>query len=166
LGYAGVFVLMAEGLNHATAPIKAYLALFISPMAWAAGSIVSRRNPLQCSPVMGAAIQTLTAGVLMGVIGLILGEAPRYRWSAQAGWSVAYLVVAGSLIGYLCYYWLISQVTPALLGTYAYVNPAVAVWLGWWLADEQLSLWQWAGTGVILAGVVLVTLGVRRTKRL
>ena len=160
-GFFGVAVLMGEGLLHKSAPISAYVALLISPVLWAAGSIYGRRNPLQCAPLMTAALQMFIAGLLMGVIGLAAGEHERWRWTAQSWGAWAYLTIFGSCIAYGAYYWLVHNVTPALLGTYAYVNPAIAVLLGAWLGGEHLSGVQLVGTGVILGGVVAVTLGQR-----
>lgn len=160
-GFFGVAVLMGEGLLHKSAPVAAYVALLISPVLWAAGSIFGRRNPLQCAPLMTAALQMLIAGVLMGGIGLAAGEHERWRWTVQSWWAWGYLTIFGSCIAYGAYYWLVHHVTPALLGTYAYVNPAIAVLLGAWLGGEHLSPTQMIGTGVILGGVVAVTLGQR-----
>lgn len=161
IGFAGVAVLVGEGLLQHAAPVGAYVALVISPILWAAGSIYGRRNPQQCAPLMTAALQMLIAGVLMGAIGLVSGEQHRWQWTLQSWGAWAYLTVLGSCVAYGAYYWLVHNVTPALLGTYAYVNPAIAVLLGAWLGNEILSAPQLAGTGVILAGVVAVTLGQR-----
>lgn len=161
IGFVGVAVLMGEGVLRKSAPTGAYMALVVAPIFWAIGSIYGRRNPQQCSPLMTAAMQMLVAGLLMGVIGLASGEQHRWRWTAQSTWAWAYLTVFGSCIAYGAYYWLVHNVTPALLGTYAYVNPAIAVLLGAWLGAEHLSGLQLVGTGVILSGVVAVTLGQR-----
>ena len=110
---------------------------------------------------MTAALQMLIAGVLMAAIGFASDEHSRWRWTTQSTWAWAYLTVFGSCIAYGAYYWLVHNVTPALLGTYAYVNPAIAVLLGAWLGAEHLSATQMIGTGVILAGVIAVTLGQR-----
>ncbi len=164
IGFIGVAVLVGEGLNTRAAPTGAYVALIISPILWAAGSIFGRRNPQQCAPLMTAALQMLVAGVLMAGIGFASGEHERWRWTAQSTWAWAYLTVLGSCIAYGAYYWLVHNVTPALLGTYAYVNPAIAVLLGAWLGAEHLSATQLVGTGVILGGVIAVTLGQRTPK--
>lgn len=161
IGFAGVAVLVGEGLLQKAAPVGAYVALVISPILWAAGSIYGRRNPQQCAPLMTAALQMLVAGVLMAGVGLLGGEHERWRWTAQSWWAWAYLTILGSCVAYGAYYWLVHNVTPALLGTYAYVNPAIAVLLGAWLGAEVLSATQMIGTGVILAGVIAVTLGQR-----
>lgn len=161
VGFVGVAVLVGDGLLQHSAPGPAYLALIISPILWAMGSIYGRRHPLSCPPLVTAAFQMLIAGALMGLIGLAAGEGERWRWTSQSWAAWAYLTVFGSCIGYAAYYWLVHNVTPALLGTYAYVNPAVAVLLGCWLGGESLNRLQLVGTGVILIGVVLVTLSQR-----
>lgn len=161
VGFLGVAVLVGDGLLQHSAPATAYLALVISPIFWALGSIYGRRNPLSCPPLVTATFQMLIAGVLMGLIGLAAGEGERWRWTSQSWAAWAYLTVFGSCIAYGAYYWLVHNVTPAVLGTYAYVNPAVAVLLGCWLGGESLNKLQVIGTGVILVGVVLVTLSQR-----
>lgn len=165
IGVAGVAVLVGEGLMQSRAPNAAYLALGISPILWAIGSIYGRRHPLSCPPLVTAAFQMLLAGVVMGLIGLAAGEGERWRWTTQSWYAWAYLVVLGSCVGYGAYYWLVHNTTPALLGTYAYVNPAVAVLIGWGLGGETLGATQWIGTGIILVGVVMVTLSQRPARR-
>lgn len=165
VGFLGVAVLVGEGLWQKAGPVGAYIALLVSPVLWAAGSIYGRRHPLQCAPLMTAAMQMLVAGVLMAGIGVISGEPARWRWTAQSWWAWAYLTVFGSCIAYGAYYWLVHHVRPSVLGTYAYVNPAIAVLLGAWLGGEHLSHLQIAGTGVILLGVVAVTLGQRAPRK-
>lgn len=158
LGLGGVVVLVGEGLQLGHAPWFAYLALQISPLLWALGSVLSKRRPTQSSPLMSATLQTLIAGVVMTVLGLADGEAARWSWEPRALIALAYLIVFGTCLAYACFFWLVHEVTPAQLGTYAYVNPAVAVLLGAWLLDERLSAVQIAGTFIILASVVIVTL--------
>ena len=162
LGFAGVAVLVGGGIGASLAPASAYAALLLAPVLWAAGSIFSRRNPIACAPAMTAALQMCMAGAVLTALGLMLGELPRWHWQPQSTIALAYLVVFGSCIAYGAYYWLVHEVTPATLGTYAYVNPAVAVLLGWLVLGERLSPTQIAGTAIILAGVVLVTLSARR----
>jgi drug/metabolite transporter (DMT)-like permease len=157
LGFAGVGVLVGGGLSLQAAPLTAYLALIVSPVLWACGSVYSRRHPGACSPLMTAALQMCFTGVFMTLLGLALGETSEWRHDSEAYAALAYLIVFGSCLGYGAYFWLVHEVSPAALGTYAYVNPAVAVLLGWWLLDERLSATQMAGTAVILAGVVLVS---------
>ena len=112
LGFAGVAVLVSDGLVSRAAPTGAYVALMISPILWAGGSVYARRNPVACSPVVTAALQMFTASVLMAFIGLALGEPAEWRWNAQAWYALAYLAVFGSIIGYGAYFYLVHNTTP------------------------------------------------------
>jgi drug/metabolite transporter (DMT)-like permease len=162
LGFGGVAVLVQAGLSLQAAPAAAYVAMSLAPLAWAAGSVWSRRAPVSCPPVMTAALQMLIAGAVMTAFGLALGETARWNGKPEALLALAYLVVFGSCIAYGAYSWLVHEVPPARLGTYAYVNPAVAVVLGWWILDEHLNQAQVLGTIIILGGVLLVTWASRK----
>ncbi len=162
LGFGGVAVLVQSGLSLRAAPAAAYAALSLAPLTWAAGSVWARRAPVSCPPVMTAALQMLIAGCALTLIGLPLGEWPRPRGTPEALFALLYLVLFGSCLAYGAYLWLVHEVPPAVLGTYAYVNPAIAVVLGWWLLDERLNEMQVLGTLIILGGVLLVTWASRR----
>jgi drug/metabolite transporter (DMT)-like permease len=164
VGFAGVIVLVGEGIGGGLAPWTAYAALMLAPIAWAVGSVVSKRSPVSIKPVMAAGLQMLVAGVLLSAIGLLAGEAGRWTWAPRSLWALAYLIVFGSCVAYGAFYWLVHEVSPVVLGTYAYVNPAIAVLLGWWILDERLGRDQIIGTGIILVGVLLVTLGSARKR--
>ncbi len=167
VGLIGVGVLVGTGLQLDQAPPLAYAAMLIAPFLWALGAILSKRRPAQCPPLVAATVQVLIAGALMSAMGLLNGDAGRWIWSARSLAAMAYLMIFGTCIGYACYYWLVHHVTPATLGTHAYVNPAIAVLLGAWLLDETLGPLQLAGTFIILTSVVIVnlapTLGWSRT---
>ena len=165
IGFAGVAVLVGGGLSARSAPLMAYAALLFAPITWAVGSVHSRRHPVANTPLMTAALQMLTAGIVMTVAGLLMGEQSQIRWEPRSLLAMAYLIVFGSCIAYAAYVWLVQQVTPALLGTYAYVNPAVAVFMGWLILDETLTQTQVMGTLVILAAVLLVTLTPARRQK-
>ena len=162
LGFGGVAVLVQSGLSLQAAPAAAYAALGLAPLTWAAGSVWSRRAPVSCPPVMTAALQMLIAGFFMTALGLALGETARWNGTPQALFALVYLVLFGSCLAYGAYLWLVHEVPPARLGTYAYVNPAVAVVLGWWILDEHLNQTQVLGTIIILGGVLLVTWASRK----
>ncbi|TXI04890.1 MAG: EamA family transporter [Rhizobium sp.] len=162
LGFAGVAVLVGGGISARMAPVLAYLALLLAPVTWAIGSVYARRQPVKNTPLVTAALQMLTAGVVMTVMGLLMGEQSHIRWEPRSLIALAYLIVFGSCIAYAAYVWLVHEVTPALLGTYAYVNPAVAVLLGWLMLGETLTQTQVAGTLIILLSVVMVTLASSR----
>lgn len=157
VGFAGVVVLVGDGLQLGHAPWFAYAALLCSPFLWALGSIISKRRRAVCHPFASATAQTIVAGIVMTAGGLLAGEARRWTWEPSALFAMAYLIIFGTCIAYACFFWLVHEVTPAQLGTYAYVNPAVAVILGGWLLDEKLSPMQIAGTFIILGSVVIVS---------
>ncbi len=164
LGFAGVAVLVSSGLQLGTAPPLAYAGLMLAPLMWSAGSIWSRRHTVSGTPIMTSGLQMLVAGAVMTTLGLALGETSRWTWDARGMGVLLYLIVFGSCIAYGAYTWLVHEVTPAQLGTYAYVNPAVAVLLGWWVLDERLNRAQVLGTIVILGGVIIVTLASRKPR--
>jgi drug/metabolite transporter (DMT)-like permease len=162
LGFAGVAVLVWPADGFSFDHFGGQLAILAAGLSWAAGSIYVKRARPSTPPLMSAAMQSLVAGVLLGLIGVANGEPARWTWSREAFLALAWLVVFGSCLAYAAYVWLLHEVSPAALGTYAYVNPAVAVVLGAWLLDETLSGAQFAGMAVILLGVVLVSLPPRR----
>lgn len=163
-GFLGVVVLVGDGMHLGHAPWFAYAALLVSPFLWALGSIISKRRPVACNPFASATAQTLVAGVVLTAGGLAAGDGARWSWEPRSLLAMAYLIVFGTCIAYACFFWLVHQVTPAQLGTYAYVNPAVAVILGGWLLDEKLSAMQIAGTLIILGGVIVVNLFAPRAR--
>jgi drug/metabolite transporter (DMT)-like permease len=165
LGFAGVALLVGGGLSAHLAPWYAYAALQLAAFLWALGSVYSKRRPTAASPWIAAALQMLVAGVVLSGIGVALGEPARWQWEPRSLWALGYLIVFGSCVAYGAYFWLVHEVPPAQLATYAYVNPAIAVVLGWWLLDERLGRVQVLGTLVILAGVVMVTLGHGKAAR-
>ena len=138
------------------------LVVLIGTLSWAAGSMYSRHIPLPQSSALGSGLQMLWAGVFLTLFGVLLGEwAPLEfaRVSAKSWASVLYLILFPSLIGYSAYMWLLKVSTPAKVGTYAYVNPVVAVMLGWMLAGELVTGRMLAAATVIVAGVALITWG-------
>jgi drug/metabolite transporter (DMT)-like permease len=155
IGFAGVVWLNAGG-SLASSKIG-LVALVVATIAWAFGSIWSRGRDLP-SPFMTAAAQMLVGGVAMLVAGWLVGE--RFHGvPTLKGWlSVAYLAGFGSIVAFSAYIWLLHNVRPVLAGSYAYVNPAIAVLLGAWLAHERFSGSELGAMGVILLGVVAITL--------
>lgn len=161
IGFIGVIWLNAG--SSLTATPQGLVALLIAPLAWAFGSIWSRGRDLP-SPFMTAAAQMLCGGVLMLAIGLATGE--RMPIPTTKGWAAfAYLIVFGSLIGFTAYIWLLHHVRPALAGSYAYVNPAIAVLLGAILAGERFHVADIGAMTVVLIGVVAITLAKARAPR-
>lgn len=157
IGFVGAATLLLPQDGFIFEHLGGQLAILTASLSWSAGSIYVKRWKPATPPLMSAAMQSLTAGLILGTLGLGLGEAERWVWTPNALLALAYLIVFGSCFAYAAYVWLLHTVSPAALGTYAYVNPVVAVILGWLILDESLSAVQIGGMVVILLGVVLVT---------
>lgn len=155
LGFVGVVWLNAG--SSLTATPSGLVLLLIAPIGWAFGSVWSRGRDLP-TPFMAAAGQMLCGGVLLVLAGLLHGERPQAWPSAQGLMAVLYLCMLGSIVGFTAYVWLLHHVRPALAGSYAYVNPVIAVALGAWLGNERFTSHDIGAMAVILAGVAVVTL--------
>lgn len=155
IGFVGVVWLNAG--SSLTASPQGLIALLIAPLAWSFGSIWSRGRDLP-SPFMTAAAQMLCGGALMLVAGFAIGERMTEWPTLKATLSVGYLLSFGSIVAFSAYVWLLDHVRPTLAGSYAYVNPVIAVALGAWLANESFSAQDFGAMGVILLGVVAITL--------
>lgn len=159
IGFVGVLWLNAG--SSLTATPKGLLALLFAPIAWSFGSVWSRGRDLPM-PFMGAAAQMLCGGGVMLVAALLLGERITALPSAKASLALAYLTVFGSIVAFSAYIWLLHNVRTTLAGSYAYVNPMIAVLLGAWLASERFTAHDLGAMAVILSGVVAITLTRRR----
>jgi drug/metabolite transporter (DMT)-like permease len=163
LGLAGVGLLMAGGIaiGRGREFWLGVAALMGAAVAWAGGSIYGRHAEKPSSFAAYTAVEMLAGGAALTLLATLRGEWAGLRWSALAGpplWAQLYLVVLGSLLAFSAYVWLLRAAPPALVGTYAYVNPVVAIGLGILLFDESLDRWTLAGSAVILASVVLAQL--------
>ena len=159
IGFVGVLWLNAG--SSLTATPVGLVALLIAPMAWSFGSVWSRGRDLP-APFMAAAGQMLCGGAVMLVAGLLFGERFDALPTAKGTLAVAYLTVFGSIVAFSAYVWLLQNVRTTLAGSYAYVNPVIAVMLGAWLAGERFTAHDLGAMGVILLGVVAITLAKAR----
>jgi drug/metabolite transporter (DMT)-like permease len=162
IGIGGVAVLMSRSLNLGGAPIDraGAMALIIASMSWSVASALTRKLPLPPSKVMSSGVQMLAGGVLLALTAAALGEFRIFRpttVSLGAWLSLLYLIVAGSIIAFTAYVWLIHHESPTKVGTYAYVNPVVAVLVGYFLGGESLGLRTILGTMFVLVSVVVIT---------
>ena len=140
-------------------------AILLSTIAWSWGVMRSRNATITVKPLMFIACQMLIGGTILVLIGLAGGELERWTWTLRGIGGLLYLTVFGSCIAYATYMWLINQTTPARIGTIAYVNPAIATLLGWWILDENLTRLQLAGMAVILVSVAWVSISARALGR-
>ena len=162
IGIGGVAVLMSRSLNLGGAPIDraGALALIIASISWSVSSALTRKVPLPASKAMSSGVQMLAGGVLLAIAAATLGEFRNFHLSSvsRGAWlSLLYLIVAGSIIGFTAYVWLIHHESPTKVGTYAYVNPVVAVLVGYFLGGEALGLRTILGTLFVLISVIVIT---------
>jgi drug/metabolite transporter (DMT)-like permease len=162
VGTGGVAVLMSRSLNLGGAPIDraGALALIVAAVSWSTASALTRKLPLPPSKVMSSGAQMLAGGVLLALTAAALGEFRNFSpWTVSRGaWlSLLYLIVAGSIVAFTAYVWLIHHESPTRVGTYAYVNPVVAVLVGYFLGGETLGLRTILGTLFVLISVVVIT---------
>ena len=162
IGIGGVGVLMSRSLNLGGAPIDKVgaMALIFASISWSIASVLARKLPLPDSKVMSSGAQMLAGGILLAIVAGALGEFRNFHPSAvsRGAWlALLYLIVAGSIIGFTAYVWLIHHESPTKVGTYAYVNPIVAVLVGYFLGGEALSTRTILGTLLVLISVVVIT---------
>ena len=166
LGFAGVAVLVGPsklGANHVD-PLGAVVVV-LAALSWAIGSLYSRRAKLPASLLQAAAMQSVTGGFLLLALGSATDEWTRLDFTAvsvRSVLSLGCLIVFGSLLGFTAYIWLLRATTPSRVSTYAYVNPVVAVLLGWTFAGEPLTGRMLGATALIVAAVALVITSQRR----
>jgi drug/metabolite transporter (DMT)-like permease len=161
-GIIGVAVLANPSSSLGEAPLdrRGVMALLLACLGWSVGTIITPRLVLPASKAMSAAAQMLSGGVELLALAALSGELGHFRAhqiSAGAWFSLLYLIVAGSIIAFTAYVWLLHYEPPSKVGTYAYVNPVVAVIVGAELGGETLGRRTVVGTALILLSVVVIT---------
>ena len=162
IGIGGVAVLVSRSLNLGGAPVDSLgaVALIVASMSWSVASVITRKLPLPSSKVMSSGAQMLAGGIFLALAAAALGEFRNFHPSSvsRGAWfALLYLIVAGSIIGFTAYVWLIHHESPTKVGTYAYVNPVVAVLVGYFLGGEGLGVRTILGTLLVLISVVVIT---------
>jgi|SRR5271165_1216497 len=167
LGFGGMALLVGPknlGGSERIAPLGA-LALILASLAWASGSIYSRHHPLPRSPMLGVAMQTLCGGAALFLVSLVRGELHGFQLASVSlrSWlAVLYLIIFGSALGFSAYVYILKHSTAARVATYAFVNPVVALFLGWFWGGEALTLRTILASAVILTAVILVIAAPRK----
>ena len=162
LGLGGLALLVGPGTADGTnkADLTGALVLVLASLSWAAGSLYTQHAPKASTGVNGAATQMVAGGALLTLAGTLSGELPHLdlgHATTRSWLGFLYLVTFGSLVGYTAYIYLLGHTTAAKASTYAYVNPVVAVLLGWALAHEAVTQRTVVAAAVILAGVAIIT---------
>lgn len=162
VGLAGVAVLVAPSMSFGEAPVDmaGAFALIVASVSWSVASALTRKMSLPPAKAMSSGAQMLVGGALLMLTAALLGEFRGFHVQAVSGgaWlALAYLIVAGSIVAFTAYVWLIHHESPTKVGTYAYVNPVVAVVIGHFWAGEAMGLRTIIGTLLVLVSVVVIT---------
>ena len=170
LGMAGIGLLVVsrDGLGAGSSDLWIWFLLVGTSLAWSYGSLYARSAPMPRSALMGIAMEMVIGGALQLATGFFLMEAGQFHWSAITLSSMeawVYLTFIGSLAGFTSYIWVLQKATPALASTYAFVNPIIAVFLGWLLADESLTPSLIGAGALIVTSVVLIVLAQKNGQK-
>jgi drug/metabolite transporter (DMT)-like permease len=162
VGLAGVAILVSHSVGFGDAPIEkaGAIALVMASVSWSVAAVLTRRLQLPPSKVMSSGAQMLVGGILLAATAAAFGEFRNFNVQAvstRAWLALVYLIVAGSIIGFTAYVWLIHHESPTKVGTYAYVNPVVAVLIGYFLGGEALGARTILGTLLVLVSVIVIT---------
>jgi drug/metabolite transporter (DMT)-like permease len=162
LGFIGIIVLVGPSDlgGHGDVSSLGALVLILGSLSWAIGSFWSRDAQLPESGLLTTGMEMLGGGALLLIVGALSGEISRFdihHISSASAAGLVYLITFGSLLGFTSYIWLLDKVSPARLGTYAYVNPIVAVFLGWAIAGERLSIRTAVAAAIVICAVAIIT---------
>lgn len=167
MGFAGIALLVGPaqlGGSQRVDPLGAAV-LVLASLAWACGSLYAKHGGMPSSPMLGVAMQSFAGGAILLIAAFLAGEFHAFHFAAVSlrSWlAIAYLIVFGSGIGFSAYIYILHQSTPARVGTYAFVNPVVALFLGWLIAAEPITLRTSIAAAVILTAVILVITATQR----
>ena len=157
LGFLGTGLLVgASPAEILKADLRGPLALTFASASWSIGSVYAKRRPTEVSPYMGAAIQMIVGGAVVALVGSALGEWRSWHLSPKGLGAMAYLVVFGSIVGYSAYAYALHHASATIVGTYAYVNPVIAVLLGWLLLAEPITQRTLGAMALILGAVLWI----------
>ena len=163
LGFAGVFLLVApdawaaitqHSFSSGGAVVLAFLILQLSGVSWALGSLLQRNRRSRVHPFVIGGVQQLSTGLALLIPGLF--QLPAAHWTARGVGAIVYLAIFGGIVGYSCYALALSRLPLAIVSIYTYINPVVAVFLGWWVYRERFGLREAGAMAVIFAGVAMV----------
>jgi drug/metabolite transporter (DMT)-like permease len=163
LGFFGSALLAGISPNDLLgADLKGPIALTLASASWALGSVYSKRRPTESSPYAASAVQMLVGGAAITLLGLLGGEAADWHTTSRGLGALAYLVVFGSIVGFTAYAYALRHASATVVGTYAYVNPVVAVLLGWLVLGEAVTSRTIAAMVLILGAVLMIQLAPKR----
>jgi drug/metabolite transporter (DMT)-like permease len=166
IGFGGLLLLVAPDLFGATMSagyLLGMVAIQVACISWTGGSVYAKHHETKVTPLMGAAVQMLFAGAAMTLLGTLLGEWRGLHFSSRSFAALAYLIVFGSIVAYGSYTYAVQKLPLSVVSTYSYVNPVIAVLLGWLVLAEALGWRMILAMLVILCGVALVKTSAKRS---
>ncbi len=165
VGFLGTLLLVGATPAEILASDKrGPLALTMASASWSLGTVYAKRHPTQASPYMGAAFQMIVGGGAVALLGTALGEWASWHLSSRGIGAIAYLVIFGSILGYSAYSYALRHASATIVGTYAYVNPVIAVLLGWLLLHEPVGPRTFVAMGMILVAVVWIQFSLKQRR--
>jgi len=152
LGFIGVFIIFSGELEFEIKGVylTGIIFIFLSVFSWVFGTLYSKYKLSGIHPLMGASIQMLVAGTLQTILGIILGELPKFSFNTESFLAFSYLVIIASILGFGSYMYALSKLPVSFVMTHAYINPIIALFIGWLVLDEQI------GINIILAAFIIL----------
>jgi drug/metabolite transporter (DMT)-like permease len=170
VGFAGLMLIFYDGLF--VSPSEGFgLGLLLAiacNISWASGMVLTKRHKTEANPFVVATVQLLFTGVVMNLLGIMTTSDYSFLsfGNTNAWLAILYLVTFGSITGYGAYIYSLAHLPATVVSLYTYVNPLVAIFIGWWLLDEQVNVFTWASIGLILISVYLVNKGFQKKKEI
>ena len=166
LGFAGLVIIFRDNLSQLsnTTYLVSILLLIAANIFWAIGSVYSKRNPVKINLLFGAGLQMLCCGAVSALVGIFKGELSGLVLTDEGLFSFFYLLVAGSIIGYNCFVYCLQELPATLVSIYAYINPIIAIILGWLVLDEVITISMMVAMVMTLAGVYMVNRAMMEKK--
>ncbi len=166
VGFAGTALIVWPSDGVIAGDFAMQFLVLVAVFVWSASTVYIRNAHSKLDLLSFSSLQMLLGGVMMTAVGFAMGEGQQWTWSKPGLLAMAYLTVASSCLAYTAFSWLARNTTPAMVGTYSYVNPAIAAVLGWWFLHEHLGANQITGMAIMFAGVALVSWPQKQVKRL
>lgn len=166
VGFAGTLLIIWPRDGFVANHFGYQLLILVAVFSWSASTVYIRNAHSKLDVLTFTSVQMTLGGLMLTAAGIATGELAEWHWSRTGLIAMGYLTILSSCLAYTAFAWLAKNTTPALVGTYSYVNPAIAAVLGWWILDEHLGANQVIGMAVIFAGVALVSWPRKEAKRL
>jgi drug/metabolite transporter (DMT)-like permease len=158
IGFAGTALMLVPDGGLQRTSLLAQLGVLGACLAFSLGTLYYRSVDTEVGSLMFMGMQLFSGGLMLSIVALVHGDTARWTFNAPGLIALAYLTLMSSCLGFTAYGWLMRHATPAVIGTYSYVNPAIAAFFGWWFLHERLSHSQRVGMVVIIAGVSILTI--------